>query len=523
MLLERPLAIETVEVSTQLPRPRLRKRIPLLAGLVALALHLGGNPHYGFFRDELYFIICGFHPALGYVDQPSLVPLLAAFSQTFGHSLFALRAIPAVFSAVSTYIACVFAYDLGGEVFAIGLAALLTIVSPVLMAFGARFSPDTIEMAMWPLIALLVWRITKGANPRLWLAVGAVTAFAAWSKYSVAFFAVALVAGLLCTPQRRILYSRWFFAGAALAVALTAPNVWWQWQHQWPILQLLHNDYDKFLLKWPPFSLQQIMIMSPLLSIVWLIGLAWLLLEPRLRFLGYAYLILIAIMWSLDAKNYYPAPVYPYLIAAGAVPIERWTARIRAWRSAIVAVVVACAIPSTPFVLPILPMGTYISYQEFLGRAFHINFHVEKAGNNLPIQYYGDMTGWPQMAEKVASVYLSLPPGERATAAIYAHNFGEASAIDYYGAAYHLPPALSGNNTYWIWGPRGYAGNVVVDINGPELRSHFRSVRLAGTYYYPLAMPYENNLPIWILRDPIEPLPKLWPRLKDYSYAFGGL
>ncbi|HZT11466.1 MAG TPA: glycosyltransferase family 39 protein [Candidatus Baltobacteraceae bacterium] len=523
VLLERPLAVETGEVFTLPRRPRLRRRVPIIAALVALALHLGGNPHYGFFRDELYFIVCGLHPAAGYVDQPSLVPLLAAGSQVFGHSLFALRALPAIFSALATYVTCVFAYDLGGEVFAIALAALLAIVSPVLMAFGARFSPDTIETAAWPLMALLVWRIAKGANPRLWIAVGLVAAVAAWSKYSVAFFAFALIAGLLLTPQRRILRSWWFAAGAALALALCVPNVVWQWQHQWPILQLLHNDYDKFLLKWPPFPLQQIMIMSPLLSIAWLAGLGWLLVDRQLRFLGLAYLLLIAMMWGLDAKNYYPAPVYPYLIAAGAVVIERWTGRVHAWRAAIVAIVVLCAIPSTPFVLPILPMRSFIAYQEFLGKAFHINFHVEKAGNNLPIQYYGDMTGWPEMEQQVAAVYGGLPAADKARAAIYAHNFGEASAIDYYGAGTGLPAAISGNNTYWIWGPHGYSGAVVVDLNGKELLPYFRSVKRVATYYYPLAMPYENNLPIWILRDPIRPLPAVWPKLKDYSYAFGGL
>ncbi len=460
---------------------------------------------------------------MGYVDQPSLVPLLAAFSQSFGHSLFALRAIPAVFSGVATYVACVFAYDLGGEVFAIALAALVTIASPVLMAFGARLSPDTIETATWSLIALWVWRITKGANPRWWLAVGALAAFAGWAKYSVAFFAVALIAGLILTPERRVLRSWWFAAGAALGALLVAPDVWWQWQYHWPILQLLHNDYDKFLLRWPPFPIQQIMIMSPLLSLEWLIGLGWLLWKPRLRFLGYAYLVLIAMMWSLDAKNYYPGPVYPYLIAAGAVPIGSWTTGLRAWRQAIVAIVAACAVPSTPFVIPVLPMGTYIAYQEFLGRAFHINFHVEKAGNNLPIQYYGDMTGWPELAAQVRKIYDGLTPGDRASAAIYSHNFGEASAIDYYDGPLGLPPALSGNDTYWVWGPRGFSGAVIVDVNGKELLPYYRSVTRAATFYNPLAMPYENNLPIWILRDPVKPLNEIWPHLKDYSYAFGGL
>ncbi len=81
-----------------------REHLPWLLAAIALAIHAIGNPHYGFFRDELYFIICGRHPAWGYVDQPPLTPLLAAGSQLFGHSLFLLRLIPALCAAATVYI-----------------------------------------------------------------------------------------------------------------------------------------------------------------------------------------------------------------------------------------------------------------------------------------------------------------------------------------------------------------------------------------------------------------------------------
>lgn len=523
MLLERPIRTERAEIELPAQRSALPRHIPWIAALLTLVLHLAGNPHYGFFRDEIYFIICGFRPDVGYVDQPSLVPLLAAFSQTFGLSLFALRAIPAVFAALATYVAGRFAIELGGGRFAIVIAALVTTFAPEMLAFGSRLSPDTIEMAAWPLMALLAYRITRGADPRWWLALGLLTAFAAWGKYSVAFFAAALVIGLLLTPQRSTLRTPWFGCAVALCAVLVAPNLWWQWHYNFPMLQLLHNDYGKFMLKWPPFPLQQIMVMSPLLSIVWLIGLGWLFANARTRFLAYTYVALIAMMWAGDAKAYYPAAAYPYLIAAGAVPIERWTGMRQGWRIAITAVIVAFAIPSTPFVLPVVPMQTYIKYQVLLGNVFHIGFHIGDAPNSTPIQYYADMTGWPELERRVARIYRGLPPAERARAAIYAHNFGEAGAIDLYGRRDGLPPALSGNNTYWLWGTHGFDGSVVVDVNGRELLRYYRSVTRVGTFHNPLAMPYENDLPLWILRDPRQPLSAIWPHLKNYSYAFGGL
>ena len=494
--------------------------------LVTLAVHLIGNPHYGFFRDELYFIVCGRHPAFGYVDQPPLTPLLAALSQVFGLSLFALRAVPAICLAIATYTAVVLAEEFEGRAFAKNLSGLVMLAAPEMMALGSRLSPDAVELCMWALIALWMLRLARGADPRLWLAVGAATAVAAWSKYTIVFFAAALLIGLLVTPQRKALKTWWFPAGALLAVALVLPNLIWQVQHDYPMLQLLENDYGKFLLKDPPFPLQQIVIMSPLLSVVWLTGLVWLSFLRSTRFLGIAYLALIGIMWALDAKNYYAGPVYPYLIAAGAVPFERWTAGSRAWRVATVAAIAILAIPSAPFVMPVLPLRTFVAYQEALGTFFDLRFHVDRnAGNDVPIQYYADMTGWPQLASTVVQIYGHLPPSERAQAAIFTHNVGEAAAIDLYGRPGGLPPVLSGNNNYWLWGTHGMSGNVLIDVNGSlrDDRVRFSSVRLAAIFHNPYAMPYENNLRIYVCRGIRRPLAALWPKLRNYSYGFDGL
>src|SRR5581483_3398655 len=195
--------------------PRVRARIPAIAALFTLVLHLAANPHYGFFRDELYFIICGFHPAWGYVDQPPVVPLLAAASQLFGHSLFLLRALPALFAAAGVYVTCLLCTEMGGAAFAQVIAAVAFLAAGVLERFGAKVSPDMVGLWLWPLAALYVLRIAKGADPRWWLAAGGAIGVAFESKYSVVFFAVALIAGLALTPQRRVMMTRWFAAGAA--------------------------------------------------------------------------------------------------------------------------------------------------------------------------------------------------------------------------------------------------------------------------------------------------------------------
>jgi hypothetical protein len=126
------------------------------------------------------------------------------------------------------------------------------------------------------------------------------------------------------------------------------------------------------------------------------------------------------------------------------------------------------------------------------------------------------------LTQTVARVYQGLPEADRAQAAIFTSNFGEASAIDLYGKEYGLPPALSGNNNYWIWGPRGYTGNVMIDVNGDLKKDlqRFREAKVVTVFRNPYAMPYEDDLPIIVCRGIKTPLPELWPKLRDYSYAF---
>ena len=499
-----------------------RTWVPLVAALLATALHALCNPHYGFFRDELYFIVCGRHPALGYVDQPPLTPFLAALSQSFGTSLFLLRLIPALCAGLVVYVSCLFAEELGAGIFAEILTAIIVTLAPVLAANEMRLTPDMLEIALWPLAALLILRIVKGGSPRLWLAVGTVVGIAAWSKYSIAFFVVAVVCGLLFTAQRRVLASRWFVAGCALALAIVLPDFIWQAAHHFPMLEVLRNDSGQFIVTGPPFIMQQVLIMNPLFAIVWIAGLVALARNPQTRWLAYAYGIVIVSMMALNAKNYYPAAIYPYLVAAGAVTVEGWThLRVR-MRYAIAAGALAVSIPAVPFILPVLPLSNYIAYQNAVGRALHVDFGLpDDLRKTVPIQYYADMLGWPQMVAKVASVYESLPPAQRTQTAIFTSNFGEASAIDVYGSAFGLPHAISGNNNFWLWGPRQYTGTTVIEVNADPAvaRRIFAHVRVAAVFSDPHAMSYENDVPILVCSGIREPLAALWPRLKVYGYA----
>jgi hypothetical protein len=495
--------------------------VPIVAGVAAVLLHLAGNPHYGFFRDELYFIACGRHPALGYVDQPPLVPLLAALSQAPGLSLFALRAIPALFSGASIYVTCLLARELGGSVFAAVVAAIAAFLSPVLMSFGMKISTDTPGLFFWPLSALLVLRLVKGGNPRGWLAVGAVLGAAAESKYSVIFFVSALLVGLLLTEQRRVLWTPWLVAGIGLGVLVALPNFYWQAVHGFPMLELLRNGQrGKNVVLGPlEFLGAELLITNPGLAPIWITGLVFLLRQPQWRFLGLGYLVLMGEMIAVHSKHYYPANVYPILFAAGGVALEGLTASLPALRAPLVGLFLVLGSALVPYALPVLPLPAFLAYHARVAPLIHLQgARTENLKMGTLPQDWADMQGWPELAEVVARVYHALPPEERTRAAILADNYGEAAAIDFFGAPLGLPPVISGHNQYWLWGPRGYDGSVLIDVNAnvEDDAKLCQSATLGATFASPLSMPYESKFDIVVCRGLKRPLAEFWARQRLY-------
>ena len=134
-------------------------------------------------------------------------------------------------------------------------------------------------------------------------------------------------------------------------------------------------------------------------------------------------------------------------------------------------------------------------------------------------QFYADMHGWESIVETVASVYDTLSPEEQNVAAVFTGNYGEAGAIDLLGRRRALPVAVSGHNNYWLWGPRGWTGEVVIVIGGDKegLGEIFEEVELAARTDCGYCMPYENDQPVWICRGLQAPIDELWPELKHFD------
>ena len=498
-----------------------------LIALVYFLLHLITSTRYGYFRDALYYLACSEHLAFGYVDQPPLIAWFGWFVRhTSGTSLPALLFWPALAGAARIIFTAVFARELGAGRFAGILAAALAATPGVWWVIDHQFAMNCLEPLLWGGLAYVVLRLIKTRDPKLWLAFGALAGIGLLNKYSIVVFAAALIAGLLLTRQRNILFTPWILAGGAIAFLIFLPNLIWNIQHDWPFLELMQNvrvtGKDVVL---PPgaYLLQQVMMMNPVSFPFWFGGLLFYLLSRETRALGWTFVITIAFFMITHGKDYYAAPAYVMLFAAGAVATERLLASRRLTHRKLPSVLrVACVLwlvvgvaPLLPLVLPVLPIDTFIRYQK------HLPFEVPKTeqsfvGETLP-QYYADEFPWPGMVEAVAHVYHSLPPEEQQRTAIFANNYGQAAAIDFFGPQHGLPRAISGHQNYFLWGPRNYTGEIVIVLGDVEssAREHFDSVTVAATLNNPYAYSYENR-PILLCRGLKWNLQTEWSRVKKW-------
>ena len=497
-------------------------RPSVVLGLATVAIHLFVNGGYGIFRDEMYFIVCGQRLAWGYVDQPPLIPLLAAWSYSlFGDFLAGFRAVPMLAMAGTVAMAAEFARAIGGNRFSQWIAGLCVLAAPHFLAIGLLFTTDTFQTMGWLGCFWCLVRIEQTKDERWWLAFGLVAGATLLGKYMIAFFLVTLAIGLLATPLRRSLLRPWVYLGALIAALMILPNVLWQQAHGWPFLELgeAARNGKNVALSPAAFLVQQILDMGPLALPVWLAGLWASLRNPKypvFRAIPVAYVLLFAFFVVNHGKAYYLAPIYPILFPIGAVAIEGWVGKV-AWRAALAGAVAVSGLLTAPLAVPVFSEEGTIRYQAALGLSPAATAGETIKQAQLP-QHFADMHGWHQMAAKVAAVYRALPPQDRARAVFLGWNYGEAAAIDLYGSRLGLPPAISNHNNYWIWGPRGHDGSVLIVIGGsPKMYSKFvRSVELAGHTDDPYAMPYETNQPIFVLRGARAPLEKLWPKMKNF-------
>lgn len=497
--------------------------IVLYVAFARIILYFFAGPNYGYFRDELYYLACGEHPAWGYVDQPPLIAWLAwLLEHSIGTSLWGLRLLPALAGAGTVVLAGRLACELGGRRWAMFLAALAALMAPVGLALSHLFTMNAFDPLLWTAMAWLLVRIAKTGNERLWLTVGILAGIAILNKYGVIFWLSGVILGLCLTTLRESLRHRWFWIGCALTTILSLPNFLWQWRYQFPFLQLMHNiraGGRDISLPPLPYLQAQAQMLGFVAAVLVIFALLFAFSRPgrAFRALGWAYLVFLGEMMFLHGKMYYLAPVYPMMFAAGAVWLEHATTR-KAWIWAKPALALGIVIVSgiyLPTILPVLSVPHFLAYEHKMGVEQQ---KFEHSTQGVLPQLYADMFGWEEIVQRVAAYYHTLSPQEQQKTAIFANNYGEAGAIDFFGPKYGLPKSIGGHQTYWIWGPRNYTGESIIVLGeGDEsnMQNDCASYSIIGTTKYPLSRP-DEWMPIYHCRDFKWNLQTFWPNLKQW-------
>jgi 4-amino-4-deoxy-L-arabinose transferase-like glycosyltransferase len=504
----------------------MRKRVTtdtiilLLIALTKLLLHTLTNNQYGFHRDELATVDDAHYLAWGYVAYPPFTPFIARVAlELFGPSLRGLRFFAALGGAIATVLAGLIARELGGKRLAQMVAAVSVAIAPLSLASSRVFQYVAFDYLWWVLLAYLVVRLLNSDDPRWWPAIGVVIGLGMMTKFTMIFLVAGVAVGILLTRMRYHLRSPWLWLGAAVSLIVFAPNFVWQVQNNFISVEFLNSIHarDIRIGRTDGFLISQLFTGAGLLTVPLAIaGLIWLFRWKARPYsvLGWMFVIPLVLFILVKGRNYYQAPAYPMILAAGSVWLEQSFAMLTARRSSIArfvtwAALAANAILGIIFLLPIA----------------RVRSPLWNAADKVSDDFREEI-GWPELVETVSGIRNSLPAEDQAHFGILAGNYGEAGAIDLYGASYGLPKAISGINSYWL---RGFGGSppqtvIVVGLSESFLKGSaqkagaFESCAVAGhlsNREMVLNEETERHSDVFVCRHLLKAWPDFW---KDFRY-----
>jgi 4-amino-4-deoxy-L-arabinose transferase-like glycosyltransferase len=487
--------------------------------------HMLVSNNYGYFRDELYYIVAGQHLAFGYVDFPPVIAILAALLNVLsGDSLISIHVIPALAGSATVFVSAMIARESGGGTKAQTLTAVATMFSAS-FAVASIFSMDVLDMLWWTVLAYLLVRIIKRDNsePKLWILFGLVAGIGLMTKLTIAFFLFALLIAFILTSKRTYLKSAWPWIGAMIAFLILSPYIIWNFLNGWPTVEFfLHHGglNGGGPLSFLEFQLLIAGILGLPLAIAGLYYYFRSDLGRRFAVLGIAFLILLLVFTVTNGKPYFFMGAYPFAFAGGAILIERSSRGRRfVWPTYLTGIVLL-GLVLAPVYAPVLPPQTYVQYYSGFGAL--ANGAAAQGNVGAFPQYLGDRFGWNTMTATVAQAYDSLNATEKSQACILTSNYGEASALIVLGKSYDLPPVISGHNNYYIWGPGNCTGSVLIIVLSStsslgSARDFFGNVYVAANITCTYCMPNENNAPVIVATGLNQSLLSVWPALKHFN------
>jgi len=472
---------------------------------------------YGIFRDELYYLACANRIQLGYVDHPPLsIYILSVWKSLFGDAMFVIRIVPAIISSATVFMIGLLTMRLGGSKAAIIISTVAYMLTPIFLGMNTIYSMNAFDFFFWITSAYIFLRIIQDRNPKLWIVLGVVLGLGLLNKTSVFWLGAGIFAGTIFTPLRKDLKTKYPYIAAVIALVIFSPFIIWNLTHDLAHLEFMQNAASRKYGGLTPISfvLDQILILNPLAILIWLPGIIFYFFKKdfkQYRAIGFIWLTTFVILVAnIHSKGEYIAAAYQLLFAGGAVMMGKWSsAANRGWlKYAMTIPIIIFAVLLAPMARPLVAVEKFRDFQSMIGLD-----HPSNEGHQLEElpQFYADMFGWQELARNVSKVYLTLPEEERMQTVVYCSNYGKAGAIEYYSKKYPLPEVVCPHNSYWYWWDETGTPATIIIIGG-EIEDHLTSlkeVEAAGLHKTKYAIPYENNLTIFIGRGFIRSLEEI--------------
>ena len=473
------------------------------AAIVVLVVHLATNGNLGFHTDELYYIDSGRHPALGYVDFPPIVPLLARLeTDLLGATPWALRLLPTLLGAFMVVLSGVYVRRLGGSLGLQALALLIAVTAPYFLGANWVYQTVTFDEVTWMVALYFFLCLVLEHQPRYWIYLGISLGIGLEVKYTIGALATAMGIAILLTPTLRSdLRTRYPWIAAGIALLIWAPNVVWEVEKGFPSLVYIanHQGSGGGLVGNVVLIVVYLFFLIPL----WVAGLVSLFRSATLRPIGIACLFPL-VLFLFVGKSYYAVGTVPIALAQGLMAIGS-VKRPRLRTGFQIAVAAACALQLLAFAqltLPITPPD-----------------RIHRLGLDTKNELFADSVGWEEVAHEVESIYGSLPSSERTRTIIVSAFYGVPGALRIYSDMRSLPVIVSPQLSGWYWLPSDLVATnaLMVDYEPADVGWMCSSATLVGH----LTVPYgvhglEQGAPVTfcVLKGPIS---QDWRRLRNFS------
>jgi hypothetical protein len=473
------------------------------------------NPVYDLHRDEYLHLDMADHLSAGYLSVPPFTAFISLLIKWLGSSVFWVKFFPALFGVITMVLIWRIVDELQGGWYAQLLAGLVFICSAMLR-LNMLYQPNSFDVLSWTWIFYLLIRFIHTDHRRCLLWLGVAIGLGFLNKYNILFLVAGLIPAVLLSPQKKVFFNKYLYAGVVIALLLALPNVIWQIRNGMPVLhhmaelterQLANVDRADFL------KTQFVFFMGGAFLVVSGI-LALLLYRPfrPYRFLGLTYLFVILLFLYLRAKDYYALGLYPMLLAFGAVYWERLFGEkwLKYMRMAWIALVIVPFLYAFNVIFPVLgPAAIQQRAKKF--EKFGV-LRWEDGKNHVMPQDFADMLGWREMAALSRKAYAQIPDADKPYTLVICGNYGQAGALNYYNRKQlpaGIPGAVSFSADYIFWFPRldHIRYLILVDDEAPDERAHENSSEIIkiGQVENPLAREYGTG--VYLLKGISEALP----------------